>query len=271
LTAHKPTSQEDAQSRRIVKEIHMATARSIRTGACAALLLLAAGAARAQAHSSAGIENFGYELVDLDPADGVTPSLTLTLTDIYGETDLYLGSFSYPTTQASTNTFGKIHVENAYGSGSAALAPDYSSSSAVDTEAYSARSGTRLDLQFDLSPHTRVIFSAGAAVSAQPVHGFTYAEAGLHGEITTPFISHGTRFDAVDYTYLGDESGVLSVVANAGEATTTGTLSIRTSASSESFTPPVPEPPAVAMLGGGLVLVAGAPRRRRARTLTASA
>lgn len=244
--------------------------RLIRTGACF-ILLLAAGAAQGQAHSSASLGNFGYELIDLDPADGVAPSLTLTLTDIYGETDLYLGSFSYPTTQATTNTFGKIHVENAYGSGSAALASDYSSNSAVDAAAYSARSGTRLDLQFDLSPRTRVIFSADAAVSAQPVHGFTYAEAGLHGDVTTPFISHGTRFDAVDYTYLGDESGQLSAVANAGDAAITGTLSIRTSASSESFTPPVPEPPAVAMLGGGLVLVAGAVRRRRrARTLTAS-
>lgn len=246
--------------------------RSIRTVACAALLLAVADAARAQAHSSASLGNFAYELIDLDPADGVAPSLTLTLTDIYGETDLYLGSFSYPITQASTDTFGTIHVENAYGSGSAALAPGYGSSSMAGAAAYSARSGTRLDLQFDLSPHTRVIFSADAAVSAQPVHGFTYAEAGLHGDITTPFISHGTRFDAVDYTYLGDESGVLSAVANAGDAATTGTLSIRTSASSESFTPPVPEPPAVAMLGGGLVLVAGAVRRRRrARTLTASA
>jgi hypothetical protein len=251
----------------------MAPARSIHTGVCF-ILLLAAGAAQGQAHSSARIGKLGYELVDLDPADGVTPSLTLTLTDIYGETDLYLQSFSYPITQASTDTFGTISIENAYGSGSAALAPDYGSSSTVDAAAYSARSGTRLDLQFDLSPHTRVIFSADAAVSAQPVRGFTYAEAGLHGEITTPFISHGTRFDAVDYTYLGDESGLLSAVANAGDTATTGTLSIRTSASSESFTPPVPEPPAAAMFGGGLVLLtAAAARRRRARTrtLTASA
>lgn len=249
----------------------MTTVRSIRTGACLALLLAAAGAAHAQAHSSAGIGNFAYELVDLDPGDGVTPSLTLTLTDIYGESGLYLGAFSYPITQASTDTFGTLHIENAYGSGSAALAPDYDSSSSADADAYSARSGTRLDLQFVLSPHTRVIFSADASVSAQPQLGFTYAEAGLYGEITTPFISHGTRFDAFYHANLGDEAGLLSAVANAGDAETIGTLSIRTSASSESFAPPVPEPPVFAMLGGGLALVAGAARRRRARTLTAPA
>jgi hypothetical protein len=238
--------------------------------ALATQLLAAAGAAQAQGHSSASIDNFRYELVDLDPGDGQTPSLTLTLIDVYGETGLYLGGFSYPITQASTDTFGTIQVGNAYGGASAVLAPDDDSSSTVDAQAYSARSGTRLDLQFALSPHTRVIFSADAGVSALPQPGFTYAEAGLYGEITTPFISHGARFDASYYTYLGDEAGLLSAVANADDDAVTGTLSIRTSASAESFAPPVPEPPAAIMLGGGVLLVARA-ARRRAGALTAPA
>ena len=159
--------------------------------------------------------------------------------------------------------FGAVRVENAYGSGSAALAADYDASATVDALAYSGRSGTRTDLQFELSPHTRVIFSADASVSAQPQLGITYAEAGLYGELTTPFISHGTRFDASYYSFLGDEAGLLSAVANADDDAITGTLSIRTSASSESFAPPVPEPPASALLGGGLMLLAGAAWRRR--------
>lgn len=248
----------------------MATLRVLQA-ACLPLLLAAAGAAQAQAHSSARIDDFRYELVDLDPADGRTPSLTLTVTDIYGEAGLYLGGFSFPITQASTDTFGTIRVENAYGGAGAMLAPDDDASSTVDAQAYSARAGTRLDLQFALSPRTRVIFSADAGVSALPQRGFTYAEAGLYGEITTPFISHGTRFDASYYTYLGDEAGLLSAVANAGDDAVAGMLSIRTSASAESFAPPVPEPPAVAMLGGGVLLVARAARRRRAGALTAPA
>ena len=241
----------------------MATVRFLQAGACLALLLTVAGAARAQTHSSARIDNFRYELIDLDPADNLAPSLTLTLTSLYGESGLYAGSFSFPITQASTAGFGEIDVGSANGNASAALTQDYDSGATADALAYSSRSGTRLDLQFTLSPYTRAIFSADASVSAQPQLGLTYAEAGLHGEITTPFISHGTRFDALYYANLGDEAGVLSAVANAGADPATGTLSLRTSASSDSLAPPVPEPPALAMLAAGLLVAGGAARLRR--------
>lgn len=241
----------------------MATVRSVQAGTCLALLLAATGAARAQVHSSARIDNFRYELIDLDPGDNLVPSLTLTLTSLYGESGLYAGAFSFPITQAWTAGFGEISVGSANGNAGAALAQDYDSSATADAVAYSSRSGTRLDLQFTLSPHTRAIFSADASVSAQPQLGLTYAEAGLHGEITTPFISHGTRFDALYHANLGDEAGILSAVANAGADPATGTLSMRTSASSESLAPPVPEPPALAMLAAGLLVAAGAVRLRR--------
>lgn len=243
----------------------------------AACLLAASSHAAAQASSSASISDFDYEIIDLLPDDGVAPSISLTPTRIVGESILYLQTFSVPLTEATTSTFGGLGVENAYGSAGAALAPDYAASSSADAQAYSSRAGTWVELAFVLSPNTRVIFSANGSVNALPANGYSSTEASLNGEITTPFISHGTRFGASVYSMLGEESGLLSAVANSDAEELAGTLSIRTSAWAESYVPPIPEPGQAAMLLAGLALLGGAAGRnarrrgcRRARGITAS-
>lgn len=250
--------------------------KAIRSGTLAACLLASTGGVAAQANSSASISDFGYELVDLAPDDGVAPSMSLTPTRIVGESILYLQTFSIPLAEASTSTFGALSVDNAYGSASATLAPDYAASSTADAQAYSSRAGTWVELDFVLSPNTRVIFSANGSVNALPANGYSSTEASLNGEITTPFISHGTRFGASVYSMLGEESRLLSAVANSDAEELAGTMSIRTGAWAESYVPPIPEPGQAAMLLAGLALVGGAglqARRRgcrRAQGITAS-
>lgn len=242
----------------------------------AACLLAASSHALAQASGSASISDFDVELVDLLPGDGVAPSIALTPTRTLGESILFLQSFSIPLTEASTRTFGGLDVGNAFGSAAAALTPDYAASSSADAQAYSSRASTWVELAFVLSPNTRVIFSANGSVNAVPGLGFTSTEAALSGEITTPFISHGTRFGASVYSQLGEESRLLSAVANSDAAELAGTMSIRTTASAESYIPPIPEPGQAAMLLAGLALVGSASRHarrrgcRRAEGLTAS-
>lgn len=244
---------------------------ALRQTVLAACLQLTAAGAAAQAGSSASLDNFRYELIDLAPQDKLAPSISLSPARILGESFIYLQSFTFPVSEASTQVFGTVGVDNAFGSAGASLAPDYDARAAADAQAYSARAGTLLDLSFVLSPNTRVIFSADGKASALPQNGFTYAEAVLTGEITTPFISHGTRFSASVYSFNGEEESQLSVVANAGLEPSEGVLSLRSSASAESFAPPVPEPGAAAMLLGGLLVLAGARRKRaRGRGITAS-
>lgn len=163
----------------------------------------------------------------------------------------------------STGAFGAISVENAYGSAGAALGPDYAASATADADAYSGRSGTAVDLAFVLSPNTRVIFSANGSVNAMPGRGFTLAEASLNGEVTTPFISHGTRFGASVHSQLGEESRLLSAVANADAQGMAGTLSIRTGAWAESYILPIPEPGQAALLLAGLALLGASRHARR--------
>ncbi|MET0980971.1 MAG: hypothetical protein ABWY02_02645 [Telluria sp.] len=233
----------------------MAIRRLAWTTAVASCLLFTMNSAAPQARSSASISGFHYELVDLAPNDAVAPSISLAPTRILGESFLFLQTFTFPVSEASTNVFGAVSVENAFGRGSASLAPDYDARSVAEAQTYSARSGTLVDLAFVLSPNTRVIFSADAVASALPQNGFTFAEAALIGEITTPFISHGTSFSASVHANLGEEARLLSAVANADAVEAAGTLSIRSAAWAESFAAPIPEPRTSAMLLAGIMVL----------------
>lgn len=241
----------------------MAWKRVVLAAGLAALAAGAAGNALAQSTADASLGNLSYRLIDLNPNDGITPSLSLSpnnATGFGGQTDLNGNTIS----DQSRNTLGTLTYDNNYGRGLIEIQDDLVH---VLTQ---ADSGTATGLasrvfNFTLSPNTEVIFSADASVAASSSGARDYgdAEALLFGEI-----DHGqntwTYFNSQIQTLQGSEQTVLSVAANTGAGWTHGTIGLLADGFAFSNAQPVPEPASTGMLGCGLGIVAAFLRRRRA-------
>lgn len=241
----------------------MAWRRLVVAAGLAALAAGAAGNVLAQSTADATLGNLSYRLIDLDPNDGIAPSLSLNPNNITasgGQTDLNNNTIS----DQSRNTLGTLTYNNNYGNGLIEIQEDLAH---VLIQSYS---GTATGLasrvfNFTLSPNTEVIFSADASVSASSSgsRDFAQAVALLFGEI-----DHGPNssltFDSQIETFQGSEQMALSVAANTGAGWTQGTIGLLADGFAFSTAQPVPEPASTGMLGCGLGIVAAVLRRRRA-------
>lgn len=216
--------------------------------------------------SSASIGNFGYQLIDLTPADGIAPSIVFEPRSYFAEVLLQSDASGggTPVSQATTHVFGTVDIRNANGRASATLGPNYSGEVSVGIDSLGARGGTRDEVNFVLSPNARVIFSADGSVDVAPItpqaNGFAIAE--LSGEISSPFTSHRTTFGSSVLSYYGSEDRGLSVVANSGDDEAAGFLVVHTGVSAVTSLAPIPEPGGAAMMLAGLGLLGAAGARR---------
>ena len=249
--------------------------------------------AQAQSDGEAQISNVTFQLIDLDPADGIAPSLTFN-TDAQGPTagweiyDEHSGSLTGDTRIGSAPlgpvSVAQSHVDEPHtrsdlsaGISGVALADKQLWARASMRDTVGANASTAYvqsgNAWFVLSPQTRVTLSADLSVrtSAGPVAapglhaiGSAWAALGLYSSRDNVWQSAPLYHNAVfgedrgpgwDATYSLSFSNSL---ASAGDYAFG--LNVGATAYTSSVIPmPVPEPASLAMLIAGLGLVAAAP------------
>jgi hypothetical protein len=240
--------------------------------------------ASASGHGTVTLDHFTYTLTDLDPNDGIGPSITfLPMSGAPGNTaflqmEYAFGPSSGPLIKRSVGT-ESISLEDtrsptmalsASASGLNSLATtSLSASLRADNDSYlgtlssSAWSGTEV---FVLSPHTELsVIATGHFSGAMAPNA--YSDFSLGAEIRLePEPGRLISFDA-DYG-SNSSSGpisfdqimhVVGAYANDSDANLTGTLQMVVSTQADGFggpiTSPVPEPAQAAMYAAGLGLL----------------
>lgn len=236
--------------------------------ALASLGACIAAPALAQSTANASLGALTYRLIDLDPYDGITPWISLTSTDAFGN-----GLLNEPTVpdqipheagRFDLFTFGTVGFDTAYGNAHMRLAPDTISSSIEAINGQGFVNANHL-FSFTLSPHTQVVFSSAADLSGafDPGVGLSESLVSLSGGSTDVpgFLSFGSSYRING----GDVHTLLSAAANNTFANPlTGFVALEADVSAQAVSP-VPEPAPAGMLAGGLLLVGGLLRRRSAR------
>lgn len=217
------------------------------------------------ATASIDIQTLSWELIDLNPGDGLAPSVSFFDQKYHGSIT-YNGWFDYrygETVDGVTQlTFPRgsstVSAKNQALSASltmGAQAPD----NRLDAD------GT-YDTGFYLSPYTGIIFKAATSIelnSSDPVYVSTL------GMLTGRFHSNGVNARALEFSDRiersddGPYSYTLSGFAHAEEGGGTGYLQLYAAIRGDDTTSPVPEPASVAMLLAGLAVVGGRTLRRR--------
>ncbi|MFC0134102.1 hypothetical protein CR105_11070 [Massilia eurypsychrophila] len=232
---------------------------------------LGAIAAPGLAHASSGsasVRNFSYQLIDLAPADGVTPSLTFTSAIIngsaYANVNNELGN-PWDETLVITS-YGVSAIEKGPGGASARVAPGSATADAIAWRgAFSA--GSSSGYAFILSPNTHAVFSAIAETFLMHDHLFnppdlSEAYAGLFGEMTTG-AGQRTQFDSQLFSPTPGSAALrLAVHAFTGQLPGIGSVRAQAGATAIGVSP-IPEPGAWAMLLSGLAFASMRIRRSR--------
>jgi hypothetical protein len=234
-------------------------------GASLAALLLAPSAfAQSAATSSATIQNFGYELVDLIPDDGIAPSVRLSSGQRRAEANLYSYPDRAPVANAHSVNYASVSVSAAGSTAQSSLAPRQAASSVAALTASFSEAFAYDTIDFVLSPHARLIFSGDAHVAVQQnLESNVFASAKIFGEIpSSPLLSTRTQFSSSLESALGENTQMLSVAVNSGAGEAVGFVQLRTDAQAVSRVPAIPEPPPALMICAGLGLLAFARERR---------
>jgi hypothetical protein len=245
----------------------MMSKKALAAAAMAVAAMGAASTAAAQSTASASVSNVNYQLVDLNPYDGIAPSITFGGLPAGANVVLY-GDIGYtnPVLSDSTSNYGTISVSNASGTSFAEL-QETSNRSQVQVFSNSGFASSLTEFSFVLSANTRVIFTADASVvgTIDPAGGNVDANAWLQLAFPNEAFTNAQIDRAYLYTTDGDRSGHLLVQLDSAAGLTNGTYAFGTETSASSFAAPVPEPASVAMLLAGLGALAGLQRRRSSR------
>lgn len=227
-----------------------------------ALALLACGAVGANAFAETAPStlsldmNFRYELIDLAPDDGVTPSISF-----YDRAaEIYLVQWSRG---APANEIRKLLDE--HGTATTEVEENFSTVTGTATGASidfnllhrSAYASAKNWFAFTLSPNTRAVFTAdydttlwidpSAAQSASSVQFYGSINNALPGasELQALTIHHGT----------GSSAGSVSVMADTAAWSANGELSLYATGQVWTMPAPIPEPRQAGMLLAGAMLL----------------
>lgn len=232
---------------------------------------LAAITSPGSAHASSGsasVRDFSYQLIDLDPADGITPSLIFRSDIINGNAFANMNNLlGNPwDDELALTTYGTGAIEKGPGGASTEVSPGTAQADALAWRgAFSA--GSVSGHEFTLTPNTHVVFSATAQIRVS--HDFinhpperSQAFAGLFGEIAT-ISGQRTQFDSHLFSEsTGSNTMPVAVHAFTGQFAGTGNVRAQASAFAIGVSP-IPEPAAWAMLVAGLAFACVPIRRSR--------
>lgn len=229
-----------------------------------ALAMAIAAPAFAQTGASASAGSLGYELIDLDTSDGITPSLVFQDSwTISTHASIYRGASTDAYPLALVNAFGPgTSALNEAGAEASAWASWTDVASSAEAHANMGTSTALWRRGFLLSPNTEVKFFALGEANADA--GDWYANWAIAGLVVKIDGSQQIE-DLIDVRNGEGYTGWMNAsVASQGTAAMQGWVAITTFTESYATAAPVPEPAAPAMLLGGLGLLA-AIRRRRVR------
>lgn len=265
---------------------------SLRPVAAAAILGFcwagAVGTAHAAASASASIGTVSITLIDLDPLDGIAPSLTFSgessqssgyVGDPYAYDFMSASGFYTPTSALASSTTG-------WSSGSTSANGATSStmlygSTASGVYNYSNSSGYSYG-QFTVTPWTLVILTTSYDVEAMTTigtdgvnyessQGGAQLEMNIAGQdgweyhLISRYVSASHMWDGIGYVPTSDAaSGQMTLsVANVAETEVSGSFYAYAYTSAGSSIAAVPEPGTYAMLLAGLAGIGTMVRRRR--------
>lgn len=269
----------------------------------AAIVSLASAPAFAASSASASIGPLSFQLIDLNPLDGVTPWITFASTGydnfIYVQaqrSDLTLSDYSelggaspWATASLTASAGAAQAAASIAGTGVAHGSTLLASGSIGDFQAAAgnyalfntaARAPYYTSNAFTLSANTLLVISGTANVTASAVGflGFGANSAAANVELTVSGAGGGgggyqiaADFISVsDSTYLGNESFNLATgrtlavsFLNLTNGSLNGDLQLSVSAGGVSHANPVPEPETYALMLAGLALIGKLVRRRR--------
>ena len=219
------------------------------------------GARGALVEVSASIANFQYQLFDLDPNDGIAPSIRFDLLPS-PKASLYRDPYWMSLAAQNQNRdYQPVTLSHGRDTVSGRVEPD-GASLGVSLRDGSAYVDMEQIASYSLSPNTRFVFSADAAVNSSAAPGaYAYAWSGLSGMIM-PTPDSVISFEG---GALESGEGMVSVGAASGAVPASGVVFIGAHAHVSSINP-IPEPGRAALLAAGLMLLAAhAGVRTRAR------
>lgn len=232
------------------------------------LIIAASPASHAQASATSSITGFTYTLIDLDPNDGITPSLTLTNPNYWIDAAAYPDSSGYPNPIEIITTAGTASIALASGT----TASSYNGSAASSSlTIYGASprfdANTITQWNFSLTPHTAAVLTGYGTIHAEQVGGLY---AGADAQIFSAYYANPNDpyeqylSDSLYAYYGNDQSRVLNVTFSSGNSELDGRLGISTNTQGQGIAAAVPEPSTYAMLIGGLAALAFIKRRKAA-------
>lgn len=252
----------------------MASTRSL-LAAAAVLAMLAPGAHAATASASAEIHDLKYQLIDLNPNDGILPTITFD----YSSANQESKSWS-PWASHVGGADSSTQVVHASGSAStASSATGLAAAVALSSDYYrSYEASARNYYDFILSPYTAVLITAVGSLDVD-AGGSTASAATIEFDASLDHLDAGgvrggtyysQRYDsrdgAGDYSFAAYfASGATSedgfIILHAGSSTW-----LNAPTAPVDPTSPVPEPETYGMLVAGLAVVGALSRRRRSAT-----
>jgi hypothetical protein len=243
---------------------------TLTAGALAACAALATGTASAQQTATASLNNFHYQLIDLNLSDGITPYINFGPGSSAHAGAYLFDNFdqTFPAvTQDVLFSHGEVSTTNANGAAHAfSWADQVHSDVQIDYLSGLARSFTVQG--FTLSPNTLLVFSADAMVESSfgRAEGAGYAAAQLSGGYNLSDTNQ-VSFESSLLSSPGDglDTATLSTAITSGNAELIGWVQYSTNANAVSYVSPVPEPASLGMLVAGLGVLTGLARRRNNR------
>jgi len=251
--------------------------RTAKLGRVAAFAAVCAAAALAPASASAGsasasLSGLAFQLVDLDPADGVTPSMVFdSLTN--AEPAMWYNHYSPDAyVWGGSEAYGTLYQPHAGGYTETHVATDALSSSAqADQPGMQFQAAAEWRLMYTLSPNTALIVMAMAAVSVVPDGSYAHSRVQFTNQLEngrSSFAALRTRADGSPDAAQGTLYS--SVRSDASSLVGHFTMRAETNASTPAVpalgvVSAVPEPAEWGMLLAGLAVVGCAGLRRRKR------
>lgn len=230
---------------------------------CAAAALCAP-AAHAESTAAASLTGISYELIDLNPNDGIAASLSLT------DQSTFLASAGFMDNSGLPNPldfkFAQGATAVATGAGNAGSSFDGIAAQAhANVTGKSFLSGAIVGWNFVLSANTTVVFKGLASASVASTGNTTaYGDAGIFARYATPSAPQASY--VTDHVLLnsGTEGRTVTFSLSSSNESMSGLVGMEAwTAGAEVPAAPVPEPGTYAMLLGGLALLAYRARRRQ--------